>query len=62
MPDTAAACQEFMRDGVPPIELVGGEALVGMLEELEMGLVPVPAYRVDEGFFRSFDNVVGEGV
>ena len=57
---TAAARKESMRDGVSPIELVDGTALVEMLERLKMGLVPVPAYRVDEAFFRSFDTVVGE--
>lgn len=57
---TAEARREAMRDGVPPIELVDGEKLVSMLEELEIGLVPVTAYRVDEAFFASFSNVLGE--
>lgn len=58
---TAEAKREAVRDGVPPIELVDGEKLVTMLEDLEMGLVPVRAFSVDEGFFVSFDNVLGEG-
>jgi len=33
------AKKEAIRDGVPPIELVDGEKLVSMLEELEIGLV-----------------------
>jgi len=33
-----------------------GETLVEMLENLELGLVPVRTYRVDDDFFRSFSN------
>jgi hypothetical protein len=54
---TTEARREAIRDGVPPIELVDGERLADMLEELEMGLVPVRAYRVDEPFFAEFDVV-----
>lgn len=57
---TQEAKKEAVRDGVPPIELVDGEKLVAMLEELEVGLVPVRAFRVDEPFFATFGNVVGE--
>ncbi len=57
---TAEARKEAVRDGVPPIELVDGEKLVDMLEELEIGLLPVKAYRVDDQFFVSFDSVIGE--
>lgn len=57
---TADARKEAVRDGVPPIELVDGEMLVGMLEEFEIGLKPVPAFRVDEAFFLSFGSVLGE--
>jgi restriction system protein len=57
---TQEAKKEAVRDGVPPIELVDGEKLVTMLEELEMGLVPVRAFRVDEQFFATFATVVGE--
>jgi len=31
-----------------------------MLEELEIGLIPIKAFRVDEPFFLSFGKVVGE--
>lgn len=51
---TSEARKEAVRDGVPPIELVDGEKLVNMLEELELGLVPVRAYRIDESFFDEF--------
>ena len=57
---TVDAKKEAVRDGVPPIELVDGEKLVTMLEELEIGLIPVKAFRVDEPFFLSFGKVVGE--
>jgi restriction system protein len=57
---TAEARREAVRDGVPPIELVDGEKLVDMLEELEMGLLPVKAFRVDEPFFMTFSKALGE--
>lgn len=57
---TADARRESIRDGAAPIELVDGEALVGMLEELQVGLIPTRAFRIDEGFFGSFDAVLGE--
>ena len=51
---TAEARREAVRDGVPPIELVDGEKLVDMMAELELGLVPVHAFRVDEEFFEPY--------
>jgi len=51
---TSDARKEAVRDGVPPIELVDGEKLVDMLAKLELGLVPVAAYRVDQAFFDEF--------
>lgn len=51
---TADARREAVRDGAPPIELVDGEKLVRMLEELELGVVPVHSYRVDRAFFEDF--------
>jgi restriction system protein len=57
---TVDAKKEAVRDGVPPIELVDGEKLVNMLDELEIGLVPMKAFRVDEPFFLSFGKVLGE--
>lgn len=53
---TADAKREAFRDGVPPIELVDGEKLVAMLEDLELGLSPVKAYRVDSAFFHEFQS------
>ena len=51
---TAEARKEAVRDGVPPIELVDGEKLVVMLEQLELGLKPRTIYEIDSGFFDSF--------
>jgi restriction system protein len=51
---TKDAKREAVRDGVPPIELVNGERLLDMLEELELGLRPVTTYEIDEEFFDEF--------
>ena len=53
---TFEAQREALRDGVPPIELVDGERLVGMLEELEIGLSPIKAYRINPDFFHEFQT------
>jgi len=53
---TSDARKEAVRDGVPPIELVDGEKLVNMLEELELGLRPVRAYQIDRSFFDEFKD------
>ena len=57
---TQDARREAIRDGVPPIELVDGEKLVSMLEELELGLQPVRAFRVDLEFFNEFRAARGK--
>ena len=51
---TAEARREASRDGVPPIELIDGEKLVDMLENLELGLRPVTTYELDHSFFGEF--------
>ena len=53
---TAEARREASRDGVPPIELIDGEKLIAMLEQLELGLRPVKTYEVDHAFFKEFDG------
>ena len=53
---TAEARREASRDGVPPIELIDGEKLVDMLEQLELGLRAVKTYDVDQAFFKEFDG------
>lgn len=45
---------EAEREGVPPIELVDGERLVGIIESLEFGVVPVKTFAVDETFMSRF--------
>jgi len=51
---TADAKREAIRDGVPPIELVDGEVLVRMFEQLELGLNPRTTYDIDYSFFNEF--------
>ncbi|MCA1601107.1 MAG: restriction endonuclease [Acidobacteria bacterium] len=52
---TADSRKEAVRDGVPPIELVDGEKLVAMLEQLELGLKPRTTFEIDPKFFDGFD-------
>jgi len=51
---TADAKREATRDGVPPIELVDGEKLLDLFEELELGLKPRTTYDIDQDFFEDF--------
>jgi restriction system protein len=51
---TKDAKGEAVRDGVPPIELVNGDKLLDILEELELGVKPVTVYEVDATFFEEF--------
>jgi restriction system protein len=51
---TQDAKNEAVRDGVPPIELVDGEKLVGMFEKLELGLSPRTVYDINLEFFKEF--------
>jgi len=51
---TKDAKREATRDGVPLIELVNGEKLLDMFEQLEIGLKPVTIYEVDLVFFEEF--------
>lgn len=53
---TADARKEAVRDGVPPIELVDGDKLVEMLQQLELGLKPRRTFEVDTSFFRDFEE------
>ncbi|MBV6450911.1 MAG: Mrr restriction system protein [Anaerolineales bacterium] len=53
---TPDARKESVRDGVPPIELVDGEKLLDMFEELELGLKPKKAFDIDLTFFDEFKN------
>ena len=51
---TAKAIREAGRDGVIPIELVDGEKLVKIFEDLELGVKPKTIYEVDHAFFEPF--------
>lgn len=48
--------QEASRDGAKPIELVSGDRLVRMMEELEVGVEAIRAFVIDEKFFADFEN------
>lgn len=51
---TADAEREAVRDGVPPIELVDGDKLLTLFEELELGLAPRKTYELVDSFFDEF--------
>jgi restriction system protein len=51
---TKDAQREAARDGVPPIELVDGERLILLLQDLPLGLKPRTTYDVDVPFFEQF--------
>ena len=51
---TADARREASRDGVSPIELIDGERLIDLMKELQLGLIPVQTFTVDDAFFRAF--------
>ncbi|MGB3496011.1 MAG: restriction endonuclease [Elainellaceae cyanobacterium] len=51
---TTDAQREAVRDGVPPIELVHGEKLLDMFENLELGLISRTTYDVNLHFFHEF--------
>ncbi len=53
---TKDAKNEAIRDGAPPIELVDGEKLLAMFEQLELGLKPVTTYEIDDDFFGEFGS------
>jgi restriction system protein len=51
---TVEAKKEARRDGAPPIELVDGDDLVTLFENLEFGLRPRKTFDVDDKFFDEF--------
>jgi restriction system protein len=51
---TSEARKEAVRDGAPPVELVDGEKLAGMLEKLELGLKPRHTFELDAAFFDEY--------
>ena len=50
---TSAAIQEANRAGTTPIDLIDGEELIDKLRELQLGVIPVTDYSVDETWFSS---------
>lgn len=51
---TAEAKREAVRDGAPSIELVDGDRLIDMLENLQLGLKRVQTFELDPAFFDDF--------
>jgi len=51
---TTEARRESARDGAPPIELIDGDKLIDMFQNLELGVSPVKTYEVNEKFFEEF--------
>lgn len=51
---TTDAKREAIRDGATPIELVDGDKLLGMFEELGLGLRPRQDYDLDNEFFDEY--------
>ncbi len=51
---TSEAKKEARRDGVPPIELVDGDDLVALFQDLELGVKARKVYDVDQDFFEDF--------
>jgi len=51
------AKREANRDGVIPIELIDGEKLVKLFEQVELGLKPKTVYEIDYGFFEEYKKM-----
>ena len=51
---TTEAKREAIRDGATPVELVDGDKLVEMFEELGLGLVPRKDFDIDDDFFDEY--------
>jgi restriction system protein len=51
------AKREANRDGAIPIELIDGERLVELFEELELGVKPITKYEIDYKFFDEYYNI-----
>jgi restriction system protein len=54
---SADAKREANRDGAIPIELIDGQRLVELFEELELGVKPVTKYEIDYNFFEEYYNI-----
>ncbi len=56
---TADAITEATRDGAPMVELIDGDQLVTLCENLRLGLIPRTLLDVDTSFFSQFDAPQG---
>jgi len=50
------AKEEAVRPGTPPIELVDGDRLVELMENLRLGVIPRTVYDVDHRFMEEFSS------
>lgn len=50
---TTAAIQEAKRPGTSPIDLMDGDELMDKLRDLQLGVVPVTDFQIDEAWFAS---------
>jgi len=46
--------KEAARDGVMPIELVDGDRIVDLMEQLQLGLSPASTFQIQNDFFEEF--------
>jgi restriction system protein len=53
---SAESRREAVRDGAAPIELVDGDKLVDLFEQLELGVSPRTTYDVVDEFFEEFQD------
>jgi restriction system protein len=53
---SADSRREAVRDGAAPIELVDGEKLIDLFEQLELGVSPRTTYDVVDEFFTEFQD------
>ena len=50
---TSGAVQEANRPGTTPIDLIDGDELIEKLRDLQLGVIPVSDYQIDDSWFAS---------
>ncbi|WP_291765822.1 restriction endonuclease [Blautia sp.] len=50
---TSGAFQEANRPGTTPIDLIDGDELIDKLRELQLGVIPISDYQIDDSWFTS---------
>lgn len=50
---TSSALQEANRPGTTPIDLIDGDELVDKLRDLQLGVIPIADYQIDDAWFSS---------